>query len=231
MSTDDPFASPPPQRGQWQPDAAPAAPDGGYAAPGYAPAPQVAPGFSAAAPSTPQYSPAPQYATTPQYAAAPQGGPGYGSAPATAPGTDGPSIAALVTGVLGLGVVATVLGAIGLRRTAGGQRRGTGMAWAGVILGLIGTIIWSGAITWGIAGASTFWDEVGTEVGDEFSSEATYGDDPFLDGLWDQCEAGDMAACDDLYYESPFGSEYEDFGWECGGQGRGVLDFDCASKD
>ncbi|WP_062135877.1 DUF4190 domain-containing protein [Demequina aestuarii] len=215
MSTDDPFASPPPQRGRWQPDSAPAAPDGGYAAPGYAPVPQVAPGFSGAAPTTPQYAPAPQ------------GAPGYGSAPATSPGTDGPSIAALVTGILGLGVVATVLGAFGLRRTADGRRKGTGMAWAGVILGLIGTIIWSGVITWGIAGASTFWDEIGTEV----TSEATYGDDPFLDGLWDECEAGDMAACDDLYYESPVGSGYEDFGWECGGEGRGILDFDCAGKE
>lgn len=48
----------------------------------------------------------------------------------------------------------------------------------------------------------------------------SYGDDPALDALWDACEGGDNAACDDLYMESPFGSEYEDFGDTCGGRGR-----------
>jgi len=43
-----------------------------------------------------------------------------------------------------------------------------------------------------------------------------YGDDPYLDGLWDACDAGDMQACDDLFRDSPFGSIYEDFGDSCG---------------
>jgi hypothetical protein len=43
-----------------------------------------------------------------------------------------------------------------------------------------------------------------------------YGDDPALDALYDECEAGDFQACDDLYMDSPFGSEYEDFGDTCG---------------
>lgn len=36
-----------------------------------------------------------------------------------------------------------------------------------------------------------------------------YGDDPFFDDLWDRCEADEFDACEDLYWESPFGSEYE----------------------
>jgi hypothetical protein len=44
----------------------------------------------------------------------------------------------------------------------------------------------------------------------------TYGDDPALDALWDACEGGDPEACDDLYADSPLGSEYEDFGFSCG---------------
>ncbi|GIG26138.1 DUF4190 domain-containing protein [Cellulomonas denverensis] len=44
----------------------------------------------------------------------------------------------------------------------------------------------------------------------------TYGDDPELDALWDACEAGDGQACDDLYWESPLGSDYEDFASTCG---------------
>ncbi len=38
-----------------------------------------------------------------------------------------------------------------------------------------------------------------------------YGDDEELDGLWDACEAGDEEACDDLYWLSPIGSEYETY--------------------
>lgn len=44
----------------------------------------------------------------------------------------------------------------------------------------------------------------------------TYGDNPDLDELWDGCEAGDGAACDDLYFRSDIGSDYENFGDTCG---------------
>jgi hypothetical protein len=43
-----------------------------------------------------------------------------------------------------------------------------------------------------------------------------YGDDPELDALWDACEGGDLDACDRLYWSSPIGSEYEEFGASCG---------------
>lgn len=39
-----------------------------------------------------------------------------------------------------------------------------------------------------------------------------YGDDPYFDRLWDECEAGDYDACDELYWESPIGSDYEQYG-------------------
>ena len=52
---------------------------------------------------------------------------------------------------------------------------------------------------------------------DTIMSDAdNYGDDPTLDAMWDACEAGDGAACDDLYFSSPFGSAYESFGDTCG---------------
>jgi hypothetical protein len=50
-----------------------------------------------------------------------------------------------------------------------------------------------------------------------------YGDDAYLDGLWDDCVAGDMAACDALYLESPDGSRYEEFGYTCGDLTDGSL--------
>ncbi len=43
-----------------------------------------------------------------------------------------------------------------------------------------------------------------------------YGDDPDLDALWDGCSAGDMADCDELYFDTPIGSEYEAYGSTCG---------------
>lgn len=49
----------------------------------------------------------------------------------------------------------------------------------------------------------------------------TYGDNPELDALWDACAAEDLQACDDLYFDSPSGSEYEDFGDTCGGRTDG----------
>lgn len=49
-----------------------------------------------------------------------------------------------------------------------------------------------------------------------FGGASSYGDDPELDALWDACAARDAAACDQLYSDSPFLSEYEEFGETCG---------------
>jgi hypothetical protein len=43
-----------------------------------------------------------------------------------------------------------------------------------------------------------------------------YGDNPELDALYDGCAAGDGDACDELYFNSEVGSEYEAFGMTCG---------------
>lgn len=64
---------------------------------------------------------------------------------------------------------------------------------------------------------------------DEVDGPYTYGDDTGFDALWDACEAGSGAACDELYFESPFGSEYEAYGYTCGN--RMELQFDCTLLD
>jgi len=43
-----------------------------------------------------------------------------------------------------------------------------------------------------------------------------YGDDPALDALWDQCQAGSGLACDQLFDQAPINSEYEAFAGTCG---------------
>jgi hypothetical protein len=44
----------------------------------------------------------------------------------------------------------------------------------------------------------------------------TYGDDPVFDDYWDSCFDGDWTDCDELYLQSPVGSDYEWFGATCG---------------
>lgn len=51
------------------------------------------------------------------------------------------------------------------------------------------------------------------------------GDDAELDALWVACGAGDAEACDELFFTSDSGSDYESFGLTCGGRGNG----DCAT--
>ncbi|MFW7414406.1 hypothetical protein [Demequina sp. SO4-18] len=204
MTTRDPFERPSSQPA-WEP-AAPSNEGTGYAPPGQQP-PATAPGFSAGAPPAP-------YGSTPP-APFPQS--------PTPTSTDGVSIAALVTGILGLGPVAVALGAVGLRRTGSGQRNGTWMAVVGLVLGMLVTIAVTAALTWAIAWTAFEADQPAAEsgqAGSEYAEGGAYGDDAYLDGLWDQCAVGDDAACDDLYQESPYGSEYEEFGDTCGERGR-----------
>ena len=51
------------------------------------------------------------------------------------------------------------------------------------------------------------------------ASAQRYGQNRYLDSLYDDCANGDMSACDDLYWDSALGSDYESFGRTCGGTG------------
>ena len=48
--------------------------------------------------------------------------------------------------------------------------------------------------------------------------DITFGDDPVLDLLVEQCRRGNNQACDELHATSPIGSEYETYGRTCGGR-------------
>ena len=52
--------------------------------------------------------------------------------------------------------------------------------------------------------------------GGSSSSSSETGGNSYLDQLWRECDSGDFQSCDDLYSESPSGSEYEAFGDSCG---------------
>lgn len=50
------------------------------------------------------------------------------------------SLLALITGIF-CGLVGVILGVLGLRDTKGGQKRGRGLAIAGIVLGVLGTVV------------------------------------------------------------------------------------------
>jgi hypothetical protein len=57
------------------------------------------------------------------------------------------------------------------------------------------------------------------------------GPDPVLDAYADSCFGGDLQACDDLYNEAPPLSEYEAYGWSCGGRVKAYTTSTCTELD
>ncbi|MCZ2263682.1 septum formation family protein [Isoptericola sp. QY 916] len=126
--TPDPYATP--DAGATpSPEPAPTEPPAPYAQPG---SPALGSPYDQQGPyggrPTPYAQPAPYGAPSP-----------YGQ---PAPGTDGLSIAALITGILGISPVALGLGIAGMRRTRRTGQSGRGLAIAGVVLGALGILGW-----------------------------------------------------------------------------------------
>lgn len=264
------------------------APAGGWGTPPPDSAPVLPPygtpsPFTAApTPETPVSDSTLGYPTMPDTSGSPAVPDADGRAPDS--GTDGIALASLITGVVGTGPVALVLGIIGLRRTGPGKKGGRGFAIAGTILGGLGTLGWivglililtavnavNNAVqdvddAWSqstqdliaeyAAGCRdgdmmdcdslAIWAETGSEEDDlaqscnglgdrgeagscyvlglDAEKATSYGDDDDLDALYDSCAAGDMTACDDLYYDAPYTSsgtsEYREFAESCGDSG------------
>jgi hypothetical protein len=162
------------------------------------------------------YPPAP-YAAQPGYPP----GPGYWAPPGsvyTPPpsGPNGLSIAALVTAILGLGLIPLILGITGLAATPK-DGRGRVFAWVGIGLGAVETVGWIVLVVALMASG--------------LNGPYSYGDDPQLDKLYDSCEQGSMQACDDLFEQSPEGSDYERFGLTCGERPDASTKLYCTEQD
>ncbi|WP_375003881.1 hypothetical protein [Aeromicrobium sp. CTD01-1L150] len=128
-----------------------------------------------------------------------------------------------------LAVLLVVLATLGYLATKRG-RAATFVAIALVLpYLLIGTVAYA-ALERASSELSSIFDDESEPEEDLFDEEsfhdeeepygdegATYGSDPTLDALWDGCEAGDADACNELYAESPGGSEYEAFAEANGG--------------
>ena len=98
-----------------------------------------------------------------------------------------------------------------------GKRTGLIVALVGV--GILAIIAIAIVVVWNVVGGAVRTGiDVIEEQGNSLLQGETYGDNPELDAMWDGCAAGDGAACDDLYLNSEFGTQYEEFGNTCGGR-------------
>jgi hypothetical protein len=96
----------------------------------------------------------------------PYGPPGGGSGFNQPAKTDGVSIASLVLSLLCCtSLIGFILGLVGLKRTKGGQRKGRGLAIAGTLLGLLGTLAGVGGGIFVFIYASSFIGVEEAEVG------------------------------------------------------------------
>ena len=57
------------------------------------------------------------------------------------------------------------------------------------------------------------------------------GPDPVLDAYAGSCFGGDLQACDDLYYEAPPLSDYEEYASTCGGRVKAYQTSSCTDLD
>jgi hypothetical protein len=195
-------------------------------------------------PATPPRQPSAQpWGAAPSQAARPAHGGPVGPPPqrptpaAARRGTEPTAVAALLTGLVGfvvplLGILAIVLGGVGLDRT---RRRGTGgrgMAATGVTLGSIQVVLTAVVVIGGLI----FWNAYGDDIqqgleeaeqltqtdlsvpdlllggltgdlsfGDLQELAGTLGDAGELQDLGGQCQAGDPSACEDLLGNLPDG--------------------------
>ena len=114
------------------------------------------------------------------------------------------AIAALIVGIAGLVVplvgqiAAIVLGAVALSRIKRSGRPGRGMAIAGISIGAA-------------------WIVVGILAAIAIPVFLNQRDN----ALHDECAAGDMAACDQLFDTAAQNSDDEEFGYTCGGRTDG----------
>jgi hypothetical protein len=82
----------------------------------------------------------------------------------------------------------------------------------------LGELDGSGALGDVIGGSSESGLDEETSDCDSDTSANGRGDNEGCDALYDECEDGDMHACNDLYFAAAIGSDYEEFGGTCGGR-------------
>jgi len=117
------------------------------------------------------------------------------------------ALAALLVGGVGAGVLVTVMHAAQAEEIGRAVGEEVSRSMEDAVGGFMGG-------EWGAGGP------MGSGPVEEFPAVAPgpLGPDPVLDGYAADCFTGDLQACDDLFYESPPMSEYEEYAATCGGR-------------
>ena len=112
-------------------------------------------------------------------------------------------------------------GGPGLQYAGTAPKKSNSALW--IILGVVGLIIvlTIGAVTFFINKARNVVEDNLDGITNNLTG-GNHGDNATLDALWDACAAEDWASCDQLYFDSPVGSEYESFGDTCGNKTDGT---------
>ncbi|TFV83294.1 hypothetical protein [Blastococcus sp. CT_GayMR16] len=137
----------------------------------------------------------------------------------------GPLVLALVAaaGALVGAVVAGLLVAVLFSAAAEDIGRGMGEEFSGSVDGMFGVP------------DEGMWSSEYVSPGPVEEHPATapgqLGPDPVLDAYAQGCFDGDMQACDDLYYESPPMSAYEEYAGTCGGRVKQFAVMACTDLD
>ena len=141
----------------------------------------------------------------------------------------------------------------------GGRGRWVLIALAGAVAGAAVAAVVASSLF--MAGARDMGEAMGEEVADRMSDElglglggalggpypmpgssgpveqsepvapGVLGPDPVLDAYAQSCFTGDLQACDDLYYSSAPGSDYEEYGMSCGRRVEPGTVFVCTELD
>jgi hypothetical protein len=74
-------------------------------------------------------------------------------------------------------------------------------------------------------------DDMDSLLGPWCREPLSYGDDLFLDRLWDACADGDLSSCDSLSRAAIPSSSYEAFARSCGGIRESAVDQACVSRE
>lgn len=172
--------------------------------PGAPPGAFAPPGGAAPWPAGPSDAPA--------SAAAPHGQPGYGQPGYGPPGYGPPGH-----------------GQPGYGPPPGGPARAKSKTWVWVLVAVLALVVVGGVVA-GIVAFRSINRAIEDGLLDPTGETQTYGDDQTLDALWDDCAAGDMEACDDLYLASPLFSDYEAFGDTCGERSAESHEGTCAEE-
>jgi hypothetical protein len=126
------------------------------------------------------------------------------------------AVAALLAGAAGAGLLATAL------FVSGAENIGRAMAEEmgpriGAAMGEEVTASMEDAMD-AFMGEETYPEPLGPVEQFPATEPGDLGPDPVLDDYADSCFDGDLQACDNLYYEAPPMSDYEEYAGTCGGR-------------